>query len=85
MAVPCANASWSAPADNAGSQQITNAVVIAFPQSTGAQGNATYFAIWDAAAAGNLLHHGALAVARNVDSAGITISIPVGDLAIREG
>lgn len=75
---------FNAPADNAGAQRITNAVEFTFPESTGAQGTATHFGIWTASSGGNLLYHGALGTSRAIDSAGITIRIPAGSLAISE-
>lgn len=77
--------SFTAPVNASGSQQVKNAAEIAFPESSGAQGNATHFAIWTASTGGSLLYHGDLNVARNVDAAGITIKIPASQLTISEG
>lgn len=64
---------------------MTNANEISFPESTGDQnGPATHFGLRDASTGGNLLHHGSLSVSRAVDSAGITIKVPAGELDVTE-
>jgi hypothetical protein len=88
VAVSRATGSWAAPADNSGSQRTSNSAAITFPASTGAWATGTpltHFEIRDAATAGNLLWHGALATARTVDATGITISFAAGALTIDEG
>lgn len=62
----------------------TNPNDLEFGESAGSQGNAAYFGLRTASTGGNLLHHGALSPARNVDAAGIVIRIPAGDLDITE-
>lgn len=64
--------------------QRTNANDIEFPTSTGAQGTANYVALFDAATNGNMLYSAELSPARDVDSAGIKIVIPAGDLVVTE-
>lgn len=62
----------------------TNPAALEFVESTGAQGNAAYFGLRDAATGGNLLHSGAMDPARNVDAAGITVRVPANSLTITE-
>ena len=81
-AVSSADASWSAPADDSGAQEITNASAISFAESTGAWGTVSHFGIFDASSSGNLLAWGSLTTSRTVDAAGITLTIAAGDLSI---
>jgi hypothetical protein len=85
VAVSVADASWSAPADNSGSQRITNAGAITFPAPTANWGTVTHFGIRDASSAGNLLHHGALGTSRTINNGDGAPSFAVGALAIQEG
>jgi hypothetical protein len=62
----------------------TNPADIEFPFSSAAWGNAAYWGLRTASSAGSLLHYGALTPARNVDSSGIQVVIPAGDLDITE-
>lgn len=64
--------------------QVSNTGPISFPESTGSQGNATHGAIWTAATGGNLLYASALGTARDVNAAGITVTIPAGGLTVSE-
>lgn len=59
-----------------------NAADIAFPESTAAWGTVTHVGLRTAATGGNLLFSAALATARTVDDAGITIRIPAGSLTV---
>ena len=47
---------------------VTNSDVIKFPESTGAWGTVTHYAIYDAATAGNLLMYGALGSSRSIEA-----------------
>lgn len=85
--VPAADANWNAPADDgSGNMQITNAIDIEFPDSTG-DGSApiTHFATMDAAAAGNVIDTGALATPRTIMSGDAAIRFPAGTLTIKRG
>jgi hypothetical protein len=85
LAVPTADASWSAPADASGSQQITNAIVLTMTESTGSQGTATYFGMMTASTGGVLIHSGALSASLAITAANITAYFPIGSVAISEG
>lgn len=61
---------------------ISNTATVTFPESTGAWGTVTHFALYDAATNGNLLAHGALTTSRTVDGAGITLSFAAGQLTV---
>lgn len=56
--------SGSQPGD--GSQQQENGATIQFPTATGSWGTVTYFGIYDASTAGNLLAYGALDTSRTI-------------------
>lgn len=68
---------WNAA--NAGLLDNTNA--IAFNVATGDWGLITHFALFDAAAMGNMLAHGALTDAKNIGS-GDTVQFAPGDLDV---
>ena len=73
---------WDDAADGA----LSNAEILAFPESTDAWSTGatelTHFALFDAATAGNMLAHGALTIARTVNAAGILLRFPVGELDV---
>jgi hypothetical protein len=69
------------PAAAAGAK--SNGVAITFPQATADWGTVTYFAILDAATAGNILYWGALTASKTIQN-GDTASFAVGDLDITE-
>lgn len=78
---------WGAATLVSGVGTSSNNAAVSFPQSTGAWlGGASlgFFAIYDAATAGNLLRYGALDVPRTVDSAGITLTVDAGGLRLTE-
>jgi hypothetical protein len=79
-----ANASWSAPANNGGAQEITNAAAVTFPSPTANWGTVTHFGIWDASTTGNLLYHGSLTTSRTINNGDSAPSFAIGALAIRE-
>lgn len=60
------DATWDAPA--AGNGVTANTADITFPAPTADWGSVTHFGIFDAATAGNLLIHGALAAAKTVNN-----------------
>jgi hypothetical protein len=67
VAVTVADASWTAPAASGGVRQITNNIIISFPDPTGDWngGNPVdYASIWDAASGGNMLASGILTTPR---------------------
>lgn len=78
VAVSRASGSWTNtnPTENTGA--------IAFPESTGSWGTVTHVGIFDSATSGNLLYYAALGTSRAVDAAGITITIPAGDLTVSQ-
>lgn len=53
-------------ADNNGLKSIS--VVLTFPVATGNQGTATYFSVWDAASAGNLVGYAALTSSQTINN-----------------
>ena len=61
--------------------EVDNGVAITFPSATGSWGTVTYFGIFDAATAGNLLGFGALTTSQAIAS-GDTPSFAVGALTI---
>ena len=67
--------------DGAGSM-VANADDIEFPAATAAWGTVTHFGIKDAAAGGNLLHHGVLDDAQVVGIGGV-FKIAAGDMKLR--
>lgn len=67
--------------DEAAARATANTGVITFPQASGAWGTITHFAIFDAASAGNMLAHGALATSKAVVS-GNTPSIGAGEIDV---
>lgn len=78
---------WGAATLVSGVGTSANNAAISFTQSTAAWSSGSalgFFAIYDAATAGNLLRYGALDVPRTVDSAGITLTIDVGGLRLTE-
>ncbi len=70
-------ASWAAAASGA----TSNAATLTFPTATGPWGTLTYFALVDAATAGNVLVSGALAVAKTPTS-GDVVSFAVGAVTL---
>ncbi len=75
--VPTAAGDWNA----AVAGLIDNASIITFDAATGDWGTLTHFALFDAAASGNMLAHGALTQAKTIGS-GDTARIPAGDLHV---
>lgn len=61
--------------------EMENGTVITFPAATGSWGTVTYFGIFDAATAGNLLAYGALTTSQTISS-GDTASFAVDALTI---
>ncbi len=85
VAIPVADASWAAPATNGAAMRISNATVLAFPETTGNAGTATHIGIvTSASGAFTLLHHAVMTTARALTSAGITLSFPIGSITIDE-
>lgn len=85
VGVTSATTSWSAPADDAGSQSMSNSNAITFNSPTANWGTVTHFGIYDASTAGNLLRHGALGTSRNILSGDQAPSFAAGSLVIKEG
>lgn len=87
VAVSRATGSWSAPADDgSGNQQISNSAAVTFPTpSANWPGPITYFGIWDASTAGNLLYSGALGTSRTVNNGDTAPSFAIGALVVKEG
>lgn len=75
--VSTAGGDWNAAASGA----IDNANEITFPEATGSWGTITHFALFDAASAGNMIAHGALASSKAISS-GDTASFAAGTLDI---
>ena len=70
-----AAADWNA---SSGGTSVSNANALAFPESTAAWSTGAtpvaYFALLDAATAGNMIASGALTTSRTVNAAGVTLS-----------
>lgn len=78
QAVAKAAGSWTAPA---AAGNITNAAEIAFPTATASWGTVTHGACFDAAAAGNMLMHGALGTSKAVGT-GDVFRYAIGQVSI---
>lgn len=61
--------------------QTSNNASITFPTPSGNWGTVSHFGIYDASSSGNLLFHGALAVAKTINQ-GDTVSFPAGSLTV---
>lgn len=72
-----AGADWNPASGGA----IDNANPLSFVQATGAWGTLTHFSLWDAASAGNMLAHGALAASKVIGN-GDTGTFAAGDIDI---
>jgi hypothetical protein len=70
-------ADWDAAVSGA----LDNANAITFVEATGNWGHLTHFALFDHASAGNMLAHGTLGTAKDIDS-GDTVSFAAGDLDV---
>ena len=75
--VATAGGDWNAASGGA----TSNANAITFPQASGSWGTVSHFALFDAAAAGNMLPHGSLYESKVVGN-GDTLSFAAGDLYI---
>jgi hypothetical protein len=60
----------------------SNNGVITFPTPTGTWGTVTYFAVYDAASAGNMLFYGALTISKTINTSD-TVSFPAGSLSVQ--
>lgn len=67
--------------DAASGGSRANSVVVSFPLATGPWGDATHFAIFDAASGGNLIAFGSIAVPFSPAN-GQTWTLPVGELVL---
>ena len=70
-------ADWDAAASGA----LDNANAITFAEATASWGTITHFALYDHLTTGNMLAHGALTAAKDIDS-GDTATFAVGDLDV---
>lgn len=84
VGVTRATGSWSAPANNGGNEQISNAAAITFASPTTTV-TVTHFGVWDAATNGNFLYGGALGTSRNIQNGDQAPSFAIGALTIAEG
>jgi len=84
-AVSRAAGSWAAPADVSGSQSTSNSAAVTFPNPTANWGTVTFFGLWDALTAGNMLYSGALTTTRNILNGDSAPSFAIGSLVISEG
>jgi len=86
VAIPVADASWSAPAVNGTNYRITNASQISVGPTTGNAGIATHWGlVTSASGAFTLLHHGNFDTSVDLSASGRTLTIAAGALAIDEG
>ncbi len=76
--VPTTEADWNVAAGGV----LDNANAITFPSAVGDWGTLTHFALFDSAAAGHLLAHGALAHAQTIVG-GDAVRFAVGNISIR--
>lgn len=76
---------WSAPVANGTSQQVQNAVAIAFPSPTANWGLATHIAIMDALTVGHMLYYGALGTNRQINNGDSAPTLAIDSLSILEG
>lgn len=83
VAVSRATGSWTAPADSAGAQSISNAGVITFANPTTTVA-ITHVGIHDAATGGNLLYHAALGTTRTVNNGDSAPSFAIGAMVWTE-
>jgi hypothetical protein len=63
------------------SGQTLNKAIVTFPTPSGSWGTVTHFGIYDAAAAGNLLFHGALTVSKTISTSDV-VTFPVDTLSV---
>lgn len=84
VAVARAAGSFSAPADNAGAEQITNSADITFPSPTADWGTVTHMGVYDAATAGNLLYAATLGTSRIIQNGDSAPSFAAGALTFSE-
>lgn len=77
--VTTSGSDWDAASGGA----TANATALTFPEASGAWGTVTHFFLADAAAAGNMLCHGALDASRVITS-GITPRFAIGELDITQ-
>lgn len=88
--VACALTAWKGThgtttgASSGTSGQISNAGTVTFPAPTASWGSVTHFGIYDALTAGNLLYHGALTVAKTVNSGDAAPTFAADALTITE-
>jgi hypothetical protein len=82
VAVTRASGSWAAPADSSGAQATSNSGAVTFPSPTANWGTVTYFAIWDASTAGNMLGSGALTTSRTINNGDQAPSFAAGALTL---
>jgi hypothetical protein len=71
--------STTASTGTGGATSNNNAITFATPSAS--WGTVTHFGIFDAASSGNLLFHGALTIAKTINS-GDTVSFPAGSLSV---
>ena len=80
--IATAGADWDVSADGA----TANAAILAFAESTAAWSTGatplTHFALFDADTDGNMLAHGDLTVAREVNESGKTLRFAIGELDV---
>jgi acyl-coenzyme A synthetase/AMP-(fatty) acid ligase len=69
--------SFNAPSNGS----VTNSADVTFPEATADWGTISHFAIYDAATNGNMLFHGALDTAKNVNT-GDVFKFPAGAITI---
>lgn len=80
VAVANSSAQWNAAVGGNGTTANTN--VVNFPVPSPSWGVVTHFAVYDAAAAGNMLWYSALTLSKTINS-GDTVSFPAGALTLQ--
>lgn len=86
QAISRATGSWAAPADNGGSQRISNAAAVTWPASTGGGSQTvTHIAYMSAATGGTMLYSEALTVAQTITVGGSAPIAAIGALTVAEG
>jgi hypothetical protein len=80
VAVANSSAQWNAAAGGNGTTANTN--VVTFPVPSAGWGVVTHFAVYDAAATGNMLWYSALTLSKTINS-GDTVSFPAATITIQ--
>lgn len=81
VAVTSNTTNWTAPTTSGAGKLTDNGAVITFPTPSATWGTVSYFGIYDASTAGNLLFYGPLTISKTINS-GDTVQFAIGALDI---